>query len=73
MVALISHRHRALSAPSPPAGLLLPFLWWWSSLDVGDLALELERRVLDVVRVRVRDRVRDRVRVRVRVRVRRQG
>mmetsp|Transcript_5916 Transcript_5916/g.13782 ORF Transcript_5916/g.13782 Transcript_5916/m.13782 type:complete len:327 (+) Transcript_5916:348-1328(+) len=33
----------------PPAGLLLPFLWWWSSPDVGDLALELEGRVLDVI------------------------
>ena len=30
VVALISHRHRALSAPSPPARLLLPFLWWWT-------------------------------------------
>ena len=30
VLALISHRHRALSAPSPPARLLLPFLWWWS-------------------------------------------
>eukprot|EP00964_Phaeocystis_antarctica_P024324 scaffold13633_cov64-Phaeocystis_antarctica.AAC.12 len=36
VVALISHRHRALSAPSPPARLLLPFLWWWSRVHNSD-------------------------------------